>query len=113
VAGIDELLADLGLGDAATATEGPDGPRALTAAAAIGLLGPVEASVARELCRGPASIDALVIAVGQSPAVVAGVLTLLQLRGWASTIGPLQVAAGPLLRGAASEGRAARGRPGG
>lgn len=103
VAGIDELLADLGLGDAAPigdGPDGPDGPRALTATAAIGLLGPVEASVARELCRGPASIDALVAAVGQSPAVVAGVLTLLQLRGWASTIGPLQVPAGPLLRGA-------------
>lgn len=100
VAGVEELLTDLGLG-ASAASDAPsrDRPHALTAREAIGLLGPVEASVARVLCSGPASIDALVAAVGQPPAVVAGALTLLQLRGWASTIGPLQVAAGPLLRG--------------
>jgi DNA processing protein len=96
--GIEELLVDLGL------VEGPDGPpggtRAggpLDAGTALATLGPVERAVAQVLVTGPASIDAVVRTTGHPPSVVAGALTLLQLRGWADTMGPLQLPAGPLL----------------
>jgi DNA processing protein len=97
--GVEELLLDIGLAetrDAPTATMG--GP--LDAAAALATLGPVERAVASVLVAGPASIDGIVRATGQPAAVVAGALTLLQLRGWADAIGPLQLPSGPLLRGA-------------
>ena len=101
--GVDELMLDLGLtphGDAMEQDEGraERGPgRPLHAGDALALLGPVERDVARSLLDGPASMDSLVIATGQSPAVVSGALTLLQLRGWVVPMGPMQVAAGPLL----------------
>jgi len=71
--------------------------RPMDARDALAILGAVERDVAQLLLHGPASTDSLVIATGQSPAVVAGALTLLQLRGWVVPVGPLQVAAGPLL----------------
>ena len=101
--GIDELMLDLGLGaDRADPSRTP-GPsvgvtgRPMDARDALAVLGAVERDVAQLLLHGPASTDSLVIATGQSPAVVAGALTLLQLRGWVVPMGPLQVAAGPLL----------------
>jgi DNA processing protein len=94
--GVEELLVDLGLvGGAGEPDEGPARP--LDAAAALAILGTVERAVAGVLVNGPASIDALVRATGQPPSVVAGALTLLQLRGWADSMGPLQLPAGPLL----------------
>ncbi len=112
VAGIDELLVDLASGDGlgSGTDEGhavsrqTRRPPPLAAGEAIALLGPVEAGVARRLCAGPVSIDDLVKATGHPPAVVAGALTLLQLRGWADALGPLQVPAGPLVRGRVAAG---------
>ena len=102
--GIDELLLDLGLtGDAADATAEPGRPTTsavarCTPATHSRLLGTVERDVARLLLDGPArSADSIVMATRHSAAVVAGALTLLQLRGWVLPMGPLQVAAGPLL----------------
>jgi DNA processing protein len=95
--GVEELLVDLDL--VGTASDTPRTPGApLDAQDALAVLGPVERSVAAILVKGPASIDAIVRSTGQPPSVVAGALTLLQLRGWADSIGPLQLPAGPLLR---------------
>jgi DNA processing protein len=96
--GVEELIVDLGLvpGAAAPADGGPVAP--LDAQDALATLGAVERAVARVLVTGPASIDAIVRSTGQPPSVVAGALTLLQLRGWADSVGPLQLPAGPLLR---------------
>lgn len=95
--GVEELIVDLGLVEGAG--EPTDGPgRSLDARDALATLGPVERSVAAILVSGPASIDAIVRSTGHPPAVVAGALTLLQLRGWAESLGPLQLPAGPLLR---------------
>jgi DNA processing protein len=115
--GIDELLVDLDLGDmpgspevAGSAGGGPGRP--LDAAAALAVLGPVERAIAARLLDGPVSSDVLVTQTGQSPAVVAGALTLLQLRGWVIPLGPLQVAAGPLLlRPTGKTGRTHRDPP--
>jgi DNA processing protein len=97
--GVEELLVDLGMLDglderSRDTTHGA----VLDATTALAALGPVERGVAAVLVRGPASIDAIVRSTGHPPSVVAGALTLLQLRGWADTIGPLQLPAGPLLR---------------
>jgi len=96
--GVEELIVDLGLADGATPPADGAPPVALDAQDALATLAPVERSVARVLIDGPASIDAIVRGTGHPPSVVAGVLTLLQLRGWAETLGPLQMPAGPLLR---------------
>jgi DNA processing protein len=96
--GIEELIVDLGLTDTAPAPAAGVPGVALDAQAALATLGPVERSVAAILVTGPASIDAIVRSAGHAPSVVAGALTLLQLRGWADSLGPLQLPAGPLLR---------------
>jgi len=101
--GIEELLLDLGLTDddadpGADPSLSASPSRPMHAGDALALLGPVERDVARLLLNGPASTDALVIGAGHSAAVVSGALTLLQLRGWVVPMGPLQVAAGPLLQ---------------
>ena len=99
--GIEELLLDLGLGDTGEREREPAATGAqLDAASALAALGPVERAVAWS-SGGPASIDAIVRATGHPASVVAGALTLLQLRGWTDAIGPLQLPAGPLLRGPA------------
>ncbi len=94
--GVEELLVDLGLvGGAGEPDHGLARP--LDAESALATLEPVERAVAAVIRDGPASIDAIVRSTGHPPSVVAGALTLLQLRGWADTIGPLQLPAGPLL----------------
>jgi hypothetical protein len=95
--GVEELLVDLDLAGGAQDTARSEGAP-LDAQTALATLGPVEWSVAAILVNGPASIDAIVRSTGQPPPVVAGALTLLQLRGWADSLGPLQLPAGPLLR---------------
>jgi DNA processing protein len=95
--GVEELLVDLDLAGGAQDTARSEGAP-LDAQTALATLGPVERSVAAILVNGPASIDAIVRSTGQPPPVVAGALTLLQLRGWADSLGPLQLPAGPLLR---------------
>jgi DNA processing protein len=95
--GVEELLVDLGLtGQAGGASAARPGSP-LDAQAALATLGPVERAVASVLVSGPTSIDAIVRSTGHPASVVAGALTLLQLRGWADPMGPLQLPAGPLL----------------
>jgi DNA processing protein len=104
--GVEELLVDLDLdlvGGAVPPSGGQPGAP-LDAPAALATLAPVERTVATVLVAGPASIDAIVRVTGHPPAVVAGALTLLQLRGWAGTVGPLQLPAGPLLRARSRSG---------
>lgn len=107
--GTAELMVDLGLTGTGhtTSVDGPPGTatpgRPLHAGDALAMLGPVERAVARRVLDGPVSTDALVLSTGQPPAVVAGALTLLQLRGWVVPLGPLQVAAGPLARPAEAD----------
>ena len=96
--GIEELVVDIGLAEGSQAQGGRALGAALDAQEALATLGPVERSVATVLVSGPASIDALVRSTRHPPSVVAGALTLLQLRGWAESMGPLQLPAGPLLR---------------
>lgn len=95
--GVAELLADLGDLADGPETDPVSRPGPLDARAALAVLGPVERAVATVLVNGPVSIDAIVRVTGHPPAVVAGALTLLQLRGWADAMGPLQLPAGPLL----------------
>jgi DNA processing protein len=97
--GLDELVVDLDLlggghqiaGAVAKSTE-------MDTDTALRLLGPAERAVAERLSRGPASADALITDTGLSPAVASGAVTLLMLRGWAQSIGPAYLAAGPLVR---------------
>lgn len=94
--GVEELLVDLRLvGGAGEPDAGAARP--LDAESALATLEPVERAVAAVIRDGPASIDAIVRSTGHPPPVVAGALTLLQLRGWADSMGPLQLPAGPLL----------------
>jgi DNA processing protein len=94
LAGLDEMVVDLGFdGDVEPIVDDH-----LNADSALALLGPTERAVAERLVRGLASADALTQATGLPPQVVAGTLTLLQLRGWSQPLGSLHLPAGPLLR---------------
>jgi DNA processing protein len=93
--GLDEMIADLGFDDA---RGDQDAPAGLTSGAALAQLGTLERVVATELIGGPRTVDALVASSGLPAGSVAGALTILQLRGWARVHGPMQIAAGPLLR---------------
>jgi hypothetical protein len=84
----------------------PDAPPG----APLWILGPVERAVAERLRMGPASSDALIAATGLPAPVVAGAVTLLQLRGWSRPFGALHLPAGPLLVPARVARRAARGQ---
>ena len=92
--GLDEMIVDLGFDATSPAV---DGVRALGYRAALGLLGPVERAVAEVLHRGPATMDGLIAATDLPPSIVAGALTLLQLRGWCHPMGAMQLPTGPLL----------------
>jgi DNA processing protein len=96
--GLEEMLHDLGLDDPA-----PRRParRSMTLGLgeALAQLGPVERAIATRLATGPATNDALSAATGLAPSVVAGALTLLQVRGWTHPIGAVHLPAGPLLSG--------------
>jgi len=93
--GLDEMLVDLGLDGAVPVAA--DRPPGLSAASALRILAAPERAVAQALRSGPQTVDALVRASGEAPGVVAAALTLLQLRGWAHALGPMQLPAGPLL----------------
>lgn len=103
VAGLDELIADLGYlsgaGEPRSASPGMAGrqPPVINRAAALALLAAPERAVATRICDAPGGLDALVAATGLSPAVVAAAVTLLQLRGWVQQVGAAYMAAGPLL----------------
>jgi DNA processing protein len=94
--GLDEMIADLGLG-AEGAQACPAAPARLRAAHALELLGEQERAVAVALCGGPKTVDGIARASGLPAGVVAAALTLLQLRGWARVLGAMQLPAGPLL----------------
>ncbi len=96
--GLDELVVDLDLLAEHEATGGAGPPTDMDRDRALRLLGPAERAVAERLIRGPASADALIADTGLSPAVASGAVTLLQLRGWAQSVGPAYLAAGPLVR---------------
>jgi predicted Rossmann fold nucleotide-binding protein DprA/Smf involved in DNA uptake len=93
VAGIPELIEDLGLeiAEAAVTWSPPaarragSAPSASTAGAGrsaiLASLGPVELLLAHQLTRGPATTDQLAAATSLSGASVLSALTLLELRG--------------------------------
>jgi DNA processing protein len=85
------LLDDLGLGERASGA----GAAASLASVLVGL-STTESTLARELRAGPASIDRLALRCGLPVEEVAGGLTLLGLRGYAWSSGPLYVAGGAL-----------------
>lgn len=106
--GLDEMIEDLGYLDSPPARAAQDGQRSDQGTAAkatsnsieslLGMLGPVEQRIARQLLNGPAGLDALVDHTQLAPAVVSGAVTLLLLRGWAQSVGPAYIAAGALAR---------------
>ena len=91
VTGIPELVADLGLDIAAGPDPGaqqrddPGAPRRLSAAALLVELGPTVREVAAALTSGHGSIDELVAATGHEPATILGAVTLLEMRGLATS----------------------------
>jgi hypothetical protein len=117
VTGIPELLLDLGLdgdgrrtgGAAAAADTG-----APSVAALLIELGGTARQVADALVAGHGSIDELVQATGHEPATVLGAITLLEMRGLASSTYGRYRAAGRLASAApsaASSGRTLRRAP--
>jgi DNA processing protein len=95
--GLDELVVDLRLDSEPVPGARPDAALRLGYQTALGMLGPVERDVARVLHDGPTTIDAIIARTGQPAPVVAGALTLLQLRGWSQPVGAMQLPCGPLL----------------
>ena len=92
VAGIPELIADLGLdGPDVGATRGDssgmarNGPQRPSTAALLVELGPTVRQVAVALTEGHTSIDELVARTGHEPATVLGAITLLEMRGLATS----------------------------
>jgi DNA processing protein len=96
--GLDEMVVDLGY-DRPSAPGTSAGARggALSAGAALALLGGAELSIAERLRRAPAGLDVLVDDTGLPPSVVSSAVTLLLLRGWIQAVGPAFLPAGPLL----------------
>lgn len=95
--GLDEMVVDLELDDERTAGDVGAAPQ-LSSSAALALLGPTQRRVAEALARGPSTIDGLCRLTEFEPGVVSAALTMLQLRGWATTHGPTQLPAGPLAQ---------------
>lgn len=96
--GLDEMVADLALGDVVATVTPPEGAARLSVAAALRLLDPTQRRVAEVLAEGPSSIDTLCRVTALDAGVVSAALTMLQLRGWAQAHGPTQLPAGPLTR---------------
>ena len=98
--GLDEMLADLGYLDPPARETAEDlsqpAAKAISREPALAMLGATERTVARRLCEGPAGLDLLVADTGLGPAVVSSAVTILLMRGWAHSVGPAFVAAGPL-----------------
>jgi DNA processing protein len=101
--GAEELLLDLGYVGPSESRGGTGHAVAARARgqldreSALALLGPAERAVALRICRSPAGADLLVSGTGLPPGVVAGALTLLQMRGWIEAVGGAYLPAGPLL----------------
>ena len=116
VAGIAELIEDLGLaGRRPATTERGDGRPSAQApqpapAAVLASLGPAERAVAGALLAGSATVDDLGRRSGLPVATVLGTLTLLELRGLATAAGGRYRLAGGLV-GAGAAGMASVARP--
>jgi DNA processing protein len=95
IVGLDELIEDLGYFAAATAPA-PAAAGPSTPDAALAMLGQTEQTVARRLIEGAAGLDLLVAETNLSAAVVSSAITFLLMRGWAVSVGPAFMAAGPL-----------------
>ena len=91
VVDVPTLLDDLGLGQRSAA----GGAAASLASVLVGL-SPTETALARALRAGPASVDRLAATCGLPVEQVASGLTLLGLRGYAWSSGPIHVASGAL-----------------
>jgi DNA processing protein len=99
LAGLDEMMEDLGYLDRAVGADAVGAAAGLTATEPVlALLGEAEQAVARRLLQGPAGLDLLISETGMGPAVVSSALTFLMLRGWAKPLGPAFAAAGALAR---------------
>ncbi len=114
VAGIPELLDDLGFlgGQAETAPPPGQGAASRTSLpvgasleAVLATVGPIERVIAREVSAGRGSVDELVFATGATGATVLGALTSLEIRGLVlETFGRYR-AAGPLALAESSRPR--------
>jgi DNA processing protein len=100
VAGIPELIDDLGLFEEATGTPLAGGQPSLDAT--LIELGPTAREVARALLATQGTLDELVAATGHETATVLGAITLLELRGLATTTYGRYRAAGRLASAAPS-----------
>jgi DNA processing protein len=110
VAGIPELLQDLGLVDAGAGDRVDDGRRVAAGSgsggagqastvAVLAVLGPVERAVARAIAEGRGSVDELVARTGEPGATVLAALTALEIRGLVLEIYGRYRAAGVLAAG--------------
>jgi len=98
VAGIPQLMADLGLATATRPT-GPGSPAAADAVASATLqtIGETEAAIARQLLRGRVTVDEIVAAGGWPVATVLAALAMLERRGLVAGIHGRYRPAGALL----------------
>ena len=106
VAAIPELIADLGLADGANVPGAarPDGRPARPGLQAVLVeLGSTARDVGAALVAGHGSLDELVAATGHAPATVLGAITLLELRGLATTTYGRYRAAGQLASASVAE----------
>ncbi len=114
VAGVAELIEDLGLLDPPADAHGVAGTvtRQLTLDALLAALGSTERALAAALAAGSASVDELVAATGSPGAAVLGALTSLELRGLVIEAFGRYRAAGQLAAGGGGgTARARRGVP--
>lgn len=101
VAGVPQLIADLGLADeAATAAHGA------LAAATLEELGEVEAGIARAVLRGRVTVDAIVAATDLPVASVLAALVMLERRGLVAGVQGRYRPSGTLVEGDAANRRA-------
>ena len=110
VAGVAELIEDLGLAGRPTVAEGSVGRRPSSTAprptpgAILATLGPAEGAVARGLAAGSATVDDLARISGLPVATVLGTLTVLELRGLVTGGGGRYRLAGALAAAAPGRG---------
>jgi DNA processing protein len=114
VAGIPELITDLGLagGGGSGAADEPEAtahrPERPGLEAVLIELGPTVRAIGAALVAGRGSLDELVAATDLAPATVLGAITLLELRGLATSTYGRYRAAGQLASASAGEVRAGR-----
>src|SRR5438093_850728 len=110
VTGIPELLVDLGLDPAAAGVAGSSTRRQAVArlpsvSAELIELGQTAREIATALIAGNGSIDELAVATGHTPATILGAITLLEMRGLATSTYGRYRAAGRLASALPGDGR--------